>query len=91
MFLNVQVIGFQKPLDIRWGRDNSRVFKFEKNHALEKNSEFRVTVYCPTPKSDNSESASFTGLLKFLLALWVLEETRQTWPMFSELKALVGL
>ena len=37
----------------------------------------------------NSESASFTGLLKSLLALWVLEETRQTWPMFSELKALV--
>ena len=23
------------------------------------------------------------------MALWVLEETRQTWPMFSELKALV--
>ena len=37
----------------------------------------------------NSESASFTGLLKSLLALWVMEETRQTWPMFSELKALV--
>ena len=39
----------------------------------------------------NSESASFTGLLKVksLLALWVLEETRQTWPMFFELKALV--
>ena len=29
------------------------------------------------------------GLLKSLLALWVLEETRQTWPMFSELKALI--
>ena len=37
----------------------------------------------------NSESASFTGLPKSLLALWVLEETRQTWPMFSELKALI--
>ena len=37
----------------------------------------------------NSESASFTGLLKSLVALWVLEETRQTWPMFSKLKALV--
>ena len=34
----------------------------------------------------NSESASLTGLLKSLLALWVLEETRQTWHMFSELK-----
>ena len=37
--------------------------------------------------TQNSESASFTGLLKSLLALWVLEETRQTWPMFSESKA----
>ena len=37
----------------------------------------------------NSESASFTGLLKSLLALCVLEETRQTWPMFSESKALI--
>ena len=37
----------------------------------------------------NSESASFTGLLKPLLALWVLEETRQTWPMFFESKALI--
>ena len=37
----------------------------------------------------NSESASFTGLLKSLLALWVLEETRQTWPMFSGSKALI--
>ena len=37
----------------------------------------------------NSESASATGLLKSLLILWVLEETRQTWPMFAELKALV--
>ena len=37
----------------------------------------------------NSESVSFTGLLKSLLALWVLEETRQTWPMFSESKALI--
>ena len=72
-------------------RDNSRVFKFEKNHTLEKNSEFRVIVYCPIQKmiTRNSESASFTELLKSLLVLWVLEETRQTWPMFSELKALV--
>ena len=37
----------------------------------------------------NSESASFTGLVKSLVVLWVVEETRQTWPMFSELKALV--
>ena len=70
-------------------RDNSRVFEFEKNHILEKNSQFRVIVYCPIPKYDNSESASFTGLVKSLVVLWVVEETRQTWPMFSELKALV--
>ena len=37
----------------------------------------------------NLESASFTGLLKSLLALWVLEEIRQTWPMFFEVKVLV--
>ena len=37
----------------------------------------------------SSESASFARLLKSLLALWDFEETRQTWPMFSELKALV--
>ena len=37
----------------------------------------------------NSESASFTGLLKSLLTLWVLKETRQTWPMFSESQALI--
>ena len=29
------------------------------------------------------------GLLKSLLTLWVLEETRQTWSIFSKLKALV--
>ena len=28
-------------------------------------------------------------LLKSLLTLWVLEETRQTWTMFSKLKAWV--
>ena len=28
-------------------------------------------------------------LLKSLFTLWVLEETRQTWTLFSELKALV--
>ena len=28
-------------------RDNSFEFKFEKNHTLEKNSEFGVIVYCP--------------------------------------------
>ena len=39
--------------------------------------------------SRNSDSASFMGLLKSLLALWVLDETKQTWPMFSELKALI--
>ena len=54
-------------------------------------SEFRVIVYCLYQNTiiRNSESASFTGLLKSLVALWVLEETRHTWPMSSELKALV--
>ena len=37
------------------GKENSWVLKFEKNHTLEKNSKFRVIVYCPTPISDNSE------------------------------------
>ena len=37
----------------------------------------------------NSESPSFKGLLKSLLALLVMEETRQTWPMLSDLKAVV--
>ena len=37
----------------------------------------------------NSESTSFTGLLKSLLALCILEETRQTWRMVSESKALI--
>ena len=46
-------------------------------------------VYCLIPKNDNLESASFTELLKSLLTLWVLTETRQTWAMFSEFKALV--
>ena len=91
MFLNVQVIYFQKPLDIRWGRDNSRVFEFEKNHILEKNpsSELSLIALYQNTITRNSESTSFTGLLKSLVALWVLEETRHTWPMFSELKALV--
>ena len=84
------MINFQNHLTFDEKRDNSRVFIFEKNHTLEKNSDFRVIVYCLIPENDNSESASFTVLLKSLLALWVLEETRQTWPIFSELKVLVG-
>ena len=67
-------------------RDNSNLRKII---LWRKKAEFRVIVYCPIPKNDNSESAFFTGLLKSLLALWVLEETRQTWPMFSELRAVV--
>ena len=49
-------------------RDNSRVFEFEKNHILEKNSEFRVIVYCPIPKYDNSELGKciFYGIAKIL-------------------------
>ena len=60
----------------------------EKSHFGEK---FRVVVYCPIPKTItwNSESASFTELIKSLLKSWVLKETRQTWTMFSELKALL--
>ena len=56
-------------------RDNSWVFKFEKNHTLEKNSEFRVR-----------KVHLLIELLISLLILWVLEETRQT---LFELKALV--
>ena len=38
--------------------------------------------------SRNSKSASFTELLTSLMDLQVLEETKQTWTMFSESKAL---
>ena len=41
---------------------------------------YRLLPYTPGLHSE---------LLKSLLTLWVLEETRQTWTMFSELKALV--
>ena len=75
----MQVINSKNHLTCDGERDNSRVIKFEKNHTF-------IALY---QKNDNSESASFTGLLKSLLDLWVLEETRQTWLMFSELKALV--
>ena len=63
------------------------MLKFEKNHTLEKNSEFRVIVYCPTLKSDNSELGKciFYGIALTL----GFERTGQTWTMFSELKALV--
>ena len=59
---------------------------------LEKNSKFRVIVYCPMLKNGNPElgkSTAFTELLKYLLTLWVFEEIRQIWTMFSKLKALV--
>ena len=52
-------------------------------------SELSFIVLYQRTITRNSESASFMGLLKSLLVLWVLEETRQTWPMFSELKALI--
>ena len=52
---------------------------------------FRVIVYCPIPKNDNSELGKciFYGLVKLLIDPVGLKETRQTWTMFSELKALV--
>ena len=52
-------------------------------------SELSFIVLYQKTITRNSESASFMGLLKSLLVLWVLEETRQTWPMSSELKALI--
>ena len=71
------------------------VHQIREKSSLEKNSEFRVIVYCPVLKNDNSElgkSTTFTELLKYLLTLcrlWLLEETRQTWTMFSKLKVLI--
>ena len=63
------------------------MLKFEKNHTLEKKSEFRVIVYCSTPKSDNSELGK---CIFYEIALTLgFEKTGQTWTMFSELKALV--
>ena len=60
-------------------------------YTLEKNFEFELwfIVLCPKTITQNMENASFTELLKSLLTIWVLKETRQTWAMFSELKALV--
>ena len=64
------------------------MFKFEKkNHTFEKSQSSELSFIRPTQKNDNSESASFTGLLKSLLALWVLEETRQNLAYVFELKA----
>ena len=62
----------------------------EKSYFGEK---FQVPSYrlLPCTKrtiTGNLESASFTKLLKSLLTLG-LKGTRQTWTMFSELKALV--
>ena len=68
-------------------KDNSRMFKSEKKSYFWEKSEFRVIIYSPYTKNNNSESASFTGLLKSLLALWVLEETRQNLAYVFELKA----
>ena len=63
------------------------MFKFEKNYTLEENSEFRVIVYCPSLKSDNSELGK---CIFYGIALTMgFERTGQTWTMFSELKALV--
>ena len=69
-------------------KDNSRMFKSEKKIILLR--KVRVPSYrlfALHKKNNNSESASFTGLLKSLLALWVLEETRQNLAYVFELKA----
>ena len=62
----------------------------EKSYFREK---FQVLSYrllpYGMPENDNSESLIFFGIAKILIALWVLEETRQTWSIFSKLKALV--
>ena len=69
-------------------KDNSRMFKSEKkNHTFEKSQSSELSFIRPTQKNNNSESASFTGLLKSLLALWVLKETRQNLAYVFELKA----
>ena len=55
-----------------------------KNHTLEKRSELSFIALHQKTISRNS----FKELLKSL-TLWVLEETRETWTMFSKLTALV--
>ena len=40
-------------------------------------------------KCDNSESRKIYGIAKILIVPKSLEETRQTWTLFSKLKALV--
>ena len=63
-----------------------------KNHTFEKNSEFQVIVYCPTPKNDNSELGKciFYGIAKILIGpVGFGRNQKKTWPMFSELKALI--
>ena len=57
----------------------------EESNTLEKHSELSLIALHQKMITRNS----FTELLKSLLTLWVLEETRQTWTMFSELKTLV--
>ena len=70
-------------------KDLSKTYsKFKKNILKEiPSSELSFIALYQKTITRNSESASFTGLLKSLLALWVLEETRQIWPKFSESKA----
>ena len=57
----------------------------EESNTLEKHSELSFIALHQKRVTRNS----FTELLKSLLTLWVLEETRQTSTMFSVLKALV--
>ena len=73
-------------------QDLSKTYsKFQKKGILKEilSSELSFIALYQKTITRNSESASFTGLLKSLLALWILEETRQTWPMISESKALM--
>ena len=73
-------------------RTNSKISEFSKNSELllwPRQGKFSREAIPSKLETWKSESASFTRLLKSLLVPWVLEETRQTWPMFSELKALV--
>ena len=58
---------------------------FKKNHTLGNIPSYRLL---PCTKKTIGRN-SFTELLKSLLTLWVLEETREMWTLFSELKALV--
>ena len=57
----------------------------EESNTLEKHSELSFIALHQKMITRNS----FTELLKSILTLWVLEETKQTSTIYSELKALV--